>query len=64
MTHSEVTKQMAQQVTEITDTDAIVEKYGGDKSCLIQILLEIQRKKRWLSEDDLRTVAQSLGRPR
>ena len=35
---------MAQEVTEITETDAIVEKYGSDKSCLIQIMLEIQRR--------------------
>jgi NADH-quinone oxidoreductase subunit E len=61
--HSEVTKQMAQEVTEITETDAIVEKYGSDKSCLIQIMLEIQRKKRWLSEEDLRAVGQSLDVP-
>ena len=54
---------MAQQVTEMTDIDAIVEKYNSDKSCLIQILLEIQRKKRWLSEEDLGSVAQSLDVP-
>lgn len=54
---------MAQQATEITDIDAVVEKYNGDKSCLIQILLEIQRKKRWLSEEDLGAVAQSLDVP-
>jgi NADH-quinone oxidoreductase subunit E len=54
---------MAQQVTAIADIDAIVEKYGGDKSCLIQILLELQRTKRWLSEEDLRAVGQSLDVP-
>ena len=54
---------MAQEVTEITETDAIIEKYGSDKSCLIQIMLEIQRKKRWLSEEDLRTVSQRLDVP-
>jgi NADH-quinone oxidoreductase subunit E len=54
---------MAQEVSEITETDAIIEKYGSDKSCLIQIMLEIQRKKRWLSEEDLRTVSQSLNVP-
>jgi NADH-quinone oxidoreductase subunit E len=54
---------MAQQVSEMTDIDAIVEKYNGDKSCLIQILLEIQRKKRWLSEEDLGSVARSLDVP-
>ena len=44
-----------------SQTEAIVEKYGGDKSMLIQILLEIQRRNRWLSEDDLRTVSREPG---
>lgn len=48
---------------EVVSTDAIVAKYGGDKSMLIQILLEIQRRNRWLSEDDLRTVSESLDMP-
>jgi NADH-quinone oxidoreductase subunit E len=48
---------------EVVDTSAIVEKYGEDKSKLIQILLEIQRRKRWLSEDDLSSVSQNLDVP-
>jgi NADH-quinone oxidoreductase subunit E len=47
----------------LTKTDAIVEKYGGDKSKLIQILLEIQREKRWLSEADLQAVSDNLDVP-
>ena len=56
----EVMRQMAQEVVQ---TDAIVEKYGSDKSMLIQILLEIQRRNRWLSEDDLRSVSRQPRRP-
>jgi NADH-quinone oxidoreductase subunit E len=54
---------MKQRVTEMTDIDAIVEKHGRDKSRLIQVLLEIQREKRWLSEDDLRSVSRGLDVP-
>jgi NADH-quinone oxidoreductase subunit E len=60
---------MSQEVAACTVADAaadaacIVEKYGNDKSKLIQILLEIQRRKRWLSEDDLRTVSEKLDVP-
>ena len=56
----EVMKQMAQ---EFADTDAIVDKYGCDKSNLIQILLEIQRENRWLSEENLRWVSRKLDVP-
>ncbi len=45
------------------DTASIVAAHGNDRSQLIQILLEIQARKRWLSEDDLRTVSDSLGVP-
>jgi NADH-quinone oxidoreductase subunit E len=48
---------------EVVQADAIVEKYGGDKSMLIQVLLEIQRRNRWLSEDDLRLVSDNLDVP-
>ncbi len=60
---------MSQQVatktgaTESADVAALVEQYGADKSKLIQILLEIQRRKRWLSEEDLRTVSENLDVP-
>jgi NADH-quinone oxidoreductase subunit E len=56
----EVMRQMAQ---EFADTDAIVDKYKGDKSNLIQILLEIQRQNRWLSEDNLKWVSRKLDVP-
>ena len=56
----EVMRQMAQ---EFADTDAIVDKYKGDKSSLIQILLEIQRQNRWLSEDNLKWVSRKLDVP-
>jgi NADH-quinone oxidoreductase subunit E len=35
----------------------------GDKSQLIQILLEIQKRQRWLSEEDLRAVSEGLDIP-
>jgi NADH-quinone oxidoreductase subunit E len=44
-------------------TDEIVDKYRGDKSALIQVLLELQRENRWLSEDALKCVSQKLGVP-
>jgi NADH-quinone oxidoreductase subunit E len=56
----EAMRQMAQ---ELADTDAIVDRYQCDKSNLIQILLEIQRGNRWLSEDDLLRVSSRLDVP-
>jgi NADH-quinone oxidoreductase subunit E len=56
----EVMRQMAE---ELADTDAIVEKYGAEKSNLIQILLEIQRRNNWLSEGNLRWVSRKLDVP-
>jgi len=54
---------MTHMAQEIVSTDAIADKYQGDKSGLIQILLEIQRQNRWLSEDDLKSVSRKLGVP-
>lgn len=54
---------MRQMPQEVAEMDAILEKYDGDKSKLIQILLEIQRRNRWLSEDDLRSVSENLDVP-
>jgi len=48
---------------ELTDTNSIVDKYEGDKSKLIQILLEIQQQNRWLSEGDLKSVSRKLNIP-
>jgi NADH-quinone oxidoreductase subunit E len=45
------------------DVDAVIDRHGADTSELIQILLEIQRTKHWLSEDDLTEVSQRLDVP-
>jgi NADH-quinone oxidoreductase subunit E len=44
-------------------TDAIVVERTSDKSQLIQLLLEIQHQKGWLSEADLRSVSRQLDVP-
>ncbi len=46
-----------------TTTEAIVDKHGRDKSSLIQVLLEIQQQKHWLSEADLKSVSRELDVP-
>lgn len=43
--------------------DTILSMYEGDKSALIQILLEVQRENRWLPRDALKKVSESLGVP-
>lgn len=43
--------------------DKIIDKYEGDKSALIQILLDIQQQKRWLPPQALLTVSQRLKVP-
>jgi len=48
-------------VQEVSGVDTIVGKYQGDRSALIQVLLEIQRQNRWLPKDALKQVSQSLG---
>jgi len=45
------------------DVASVIEARGSDCSQLIQILLEIQRRKNWLSEEDLRTVSEKLNVP-
>ena len=56
----EVMKQMVQELAQIDET---VDKYGGDKNYLIQILLDIQRENRWLPKDALMWVSQKLDIP-
>ena len=56
----EVMKQMVQELTQIDET---VDRYGGDKNYLIQILLDIQRENRWLPKDALMWVSQKLDIP-
>ena len=51
---------MVQELAEIGET---VNKYEGDGSGLIQVLLEAQRENRWLSKDTLKQVSQKLGVP-
>lgn len=48
-------------VQEVSGVDTIVGKYQGDRSALIQVLLEIQRQNRWLPKEALKQVSQSLG---
>ncbi len=50
-------------VQELAEIDEIVGKYGGDRSALIQVLLEVQRGNRWLPKDALKRVSQKLGVP-
>ena len=50
-------------VQELAKIDQTVDKYGGDKNYLIQILLDIQRENRWLPKDALMWVSQKLDVP-
>jgi NADH-quinone oxidoreductase subunit E len=43
--------------------DQIINKYQGDASSLIQVLLEIQRENRWLPKEALNKVSKKLGVP-
>ena len=53
---------MVQELTvEDKEVDEIVAKHQGDKSALIQVLIEVQRQKRWLSKETLEQVSQKLG---
>jgi NADH-quinone oxidoreductase subunit E len=46
-----------------TKIDQLVEKYHGDPSYLIQIMLEIQEEQNWLPQESLERVAQKLEVP-
>jgi len=54
---------MKQMKQELSLADEIAEKYGDDKSNLIQVLLALQQKYNWLSEDVLKLVSQRLDIP-
>jgi NADH-quinone oxidoreductase subunit E len=43
--------------------DQIINKYEGDPSALIQVLLGIQSQNRWLSKEVLKKVGEKLGVP-
>lgn len=52
---------MVQALAEVDkEVDEIIAKYRGDKSALIQVLLEIQQRDRWLSKEVLKQVSRSL----
>ena len=53
---------MVQTLTEVDkEVDEVIAKYQDDKSALIQVLIEVQRQKRWLSKETLKQVSQRLG---
>lgn len=43
--------------------DAIIDKYRGEESSLIQILLEIQRENHWLPKEALNRIGEKLDVP-
>ncbi|MDH5715543.1 MAG: NAD(P)H-dependent oxidoreductase subunit E, partial [Candidatus Aminicenantes bacterium] len=43
--------------------DQIIDKYQGDSSALIQVLLEIQSENRWLPKEALDKVSKKLEVP-
>lgn len=45
------------------DIVKIIDKYQGDKGALIQLLLDIQQKNRWLPKEVLSLVSQKLDVP-
>ncbi len=47
----------------LDEVDEVVGKYEAKSSALIQILLEIQRKNRWLPKEVLARVGKGLGIP-
>jgi len=51
---------MAQETTSI---DSVVSAHGTDSSALIQVLLEIQRRNRWLPKESLKEVSERLNVP-
>lgn len=47
----------------MNQVDKIIAEHNKDKNALIQILLQIQKEERWLSEDVLRKVSKKLDVP-
>jgi NADH-quinone oxidoreductase subunit E len=50
-------------MAQIAEAEQVLEQYQCDRSSLIQILLEIQRRKRWLSSEDITLVGERLEVP-
>ncbi len=68
--HAEALKQtrkkeeaIGQMVQELSNVENILDKYNGDKSALIQILLDIQTQNHWLPKPALIWVSERLGVP-
>ena len=66
--HAEELKQIRRReeaieimVQEFCEVDELIDKYDGDKSALIQILLEIQNRHHWLPKPMLLWVSKRLG---
>lgn len=49
--------------SKISAIDAIIDRYDGQSSALIQILLDVQKENRWLPEDYLKYIADRLSVP-
>ena len=62
-TRSKTEEVLRQVIEELSKIDKIINKYGDDKSALIQILLDIQHENNWLPKDALMWVSQKLGVP-
>ncbi len=52
---------IGQTVQELSNVDKIIDKHQGNKSALIQILLDIQARDHWLPKPALMWVAERLG---
>lgn len=56
----EATPQVAQEAWAV---DEIIDRYGGDPSMLIQILLDIQKQNHWLSKSAITWISRRLNVP-
>jgi NADH-quinone oxidoreductase subunit E len=45
----------------VSEIDDIIDGYGAHRSALIQILLDVQKRQRWLSKENLEHVSERLG---
>ena len=54
---------MSQPQSTLSEIDSIIDNYGGQKSALIQILLDLQKTNRWLPREHLRIISDRLDVP-
>jgi NADH-quinone oxidoreductase subunit E len=50
--------------TDLKKVDAIIDKYNGQKGCLIQLLLDLQSEFNWIPRDALSLVSERLRIPK